>query len=387
MKTINYTEDFAKRFNNAAKNGSTVCAAIMKALKKNDNVRPEVKLNYLTTIRVNHGTVDNTFGCCAKSIKITCCTKDFSNANNPECGSPIGMWRPENRTETNLRVLAGAFKEFPDFTDDDYAYAMEALIMDEPIKIITLSGMKNIEATYYAGNYVSVCGKNDTLWHSCMRYDNTSQVAGDFYANFCGAKIIAAKGTVSGNVYGRAILWPSVNFAGGETHSFVDRVYFVNDAVRQMILKHAKDSGVEYRKEKNTYTDKMTFRNLATGAGLNTEARVYVPKIKWHKKGAPYVDTFSYLYYDGDTFYLSNERFQTDLVAAMMNTNGTANGQVKICPICGSSHSNMFICNACEEKYVRKTIVGRIFVGKMKNGQPVVNARYAQAQKNLEKLL
>ncbi len=388
MKNINYSEDFAKRMNNAAKNGSKVCEAIMTALKKPNNVRDEVKANYLTTVRVAHGTTSTNYGAAFKSIKITACSKDFSNENNPEHGSPVGMWRPQNRCDISLRNIAGFFTEFPTFTDADFAYACEALIMDEPVKPVILSGMDKINAAYDVANYVAVCGKNDTLWHSCMRYPEMAAIAGDFYANFCGAEIIVAKGVISGSVYGRAIIWPKVSFRMGDTKfegSFLDRVYFVNDAVRQMIVKQAAAAGVQYRKLRNTYTDKDTFVEMASEIAFTAMAYVTVPKIKWHNHGAPYVDTFSCLKYNNG---FSLENFDSaSTVATLQHTNGSGAECRCICPICGKPHFNNYLCDDCMTKYVKSTVVGYIFVGKMKKGKPVVNKRYVEAAENLKKIL
>ena len=389
MKNINYTEDFAKRMNNAAKNGSAVCEAIMKALKKPNNVRDEVKANYLTTVRVSHGILDSQFGSAVKSIKITACTKDFSNENNPEYNSPVGMWRPQNRCFLSLRDIAGFFTEFPAFSDADYSYACEALVMDEPVKAVVLSGMNNIEAAYNATNYVTVAGKGETLWHSCMRHGDTAAIAGDFYANFCGAKIIVAKGTISGNVYGRAILWPKVKFEAEYQNvfegSFLDRVYFVNDVVRIMIMNEAKRTGVQYRKYKNTYSDKTTFVDMPTGSSFIAYASVSVPKIKWHKQGAPYMDTFSYLLYNGG-FSLKNTSAENTVVV-MTSTDGHGRQQRKICPICGKVHVSEYLCPTCSAKYVKHTVIGPIFVGKMKNGEPVVNKRLVEAEEKIARIL
>ena len=389
MSNLTYTEDFRIRFANAAKNGSKVCAAILKAIKTPNNVRDSVKFDYLTTKRIRHGANENFI---KKSIVVTVCSKDFSNKENPEHGSPVGMWRPENRRNISLPDLVDAFKSLDsnDFTSDDYQYASSILCADEPIKVAIYSKMQDIERGYLGDNYIEVFSGDGTLQNSCMRHEGTARVAGDFYANFAGAKIVLATGTVTGKIYGRAILWPNIEVSG-VSGSFLDRTYYAHDAVMHMIRSYAKEHGVRFRKYRNTYTDKNSFVDMTTGERYdNVIVSVRVPANKWHKEGSPYMDTFSYLFYNDGQFALANFcrlNGSSNHVADLACTGEHANIVRHICPVCGNVHSNDYICLSCERTYIKMTAVGRVWIGKTnKNHEPVLSKKYVKDNERLSRI-
>ena len=395
MSKFFYTEDFRIRMTNAAKNGSNVCAAIMKAINTDDNVREGVRFNYLTTKRVRHGSNENFI---KKSIVVTACNKDFTNSNNPEHGSPVGMWRPENRTNISLNDLVGAFKslEGNDFTSADYQYAASILAVDEPMKVGIYSKMKDIARGYLGDNYIEVFSGDGSLQNSCMRHDDTAAVAADFYANFAGAKIILVTGTVSGKVYGRAMLWPNIELLDPDTMqlvsgSFLERVYYAHDAIMIMVRNFAKEHGVRFRKYKNTYSDKKTFIDMQNGDKLiESQCFVKVPANKWHKFGSPYLDTFSFLFYEDGEFYLGNlsRKNGCTYVADLACTGTTACINKYICPVCGRVHGvGDKLCSDCRETYTKETIVGTVWIGKMdKKHNPILNKKFARDAERLSTL-
>lgn len=381
-----FTEDFEHRFTTAAKNGSKLAADILKAIKTPDNIRDGVSANYLTTVRVNHGSGD---GRTIRTIKITCCSKDFSNANNPEHGSPVGMWRKENRSTIDLPKLVGFFKtlDVSSYTASDYQNTAEILSIDEPLKVVTLKGMANIEKLYLFSNYTTNDGRTDTLWNSCMRYEDTASVAGDFYANFCGAQIIGILGTVSGSVYGRAILWPEIELRG-EKGAFLDRVYTTHDCLRFLIWEHAQKTGVKFRKYRNDYSSKRYFVKFDDPDNpFEERVRISVPKVKWHKFGSPYTDTFSWVTYEDGQFFLTN--FDSPRAVVQTDRTGVRGDHIrKICPVCGRVHSSSdTLCGNCYDEYIKDTIVGAIYVGKVnKKGEPILPKKYAEAAKRIQNL-
>lgn len=385
MTNFTYTEDFERRLSNAAKNGSTVCDAVLKALNKADNIRETVKLDYLTTVRINRGSGDDAYT--FRGVKITCCKKDFNNANNPEKGSPVGMWRSENRVDLSLQDLVACFKDLnvSDFSDADYQYAAEVLIFDEPIVCVEKKGMDNITQTYDCANYAVVGGCDNTLWSSCMRDSSCAAVAGDFYANFCGANIIAAVGAVSGSVYGRAIYWPNIT-VNGESGPFLDRVYYVADPVRLMIWKFAEADGAVFRKYENSYSSKKRFVKFAQPrVQIIADVDIVVPSIKWHKYGSPYMDTFSFLRYNKDDGFVLTNNSDLTFVAQLDQTGTVGYRAAKICPVCGSVHGHSgALCRECEKTLLRDTPVGRIYIGVLDGaGNPVLPEKFAEAQKHL----
>lgn len=391
MSKLIYSEDFKARFINASKNGSVIAKDIWKAINLPDNVKDSVKFNYLTTVRVRHGS-DGTFT--AKSVKITCCKKDFSNANNPEHGSPVGMWRPENRSEISIPDLVAAFKSLDgkNYSSDDISYAVSILCVDEPLKLGIYSRMQDIERGYNGENYSDTGYGERTLHNSCMRGADTARVAADFYANFAGVSIILATGAVSSKVYGRAILWPSITLMkDGEqvTGKFLDRTYFAFDAVLPMIRNYAKENGVRFRKWKNTYCDKATFVDMdANNELFESRADVKVPVNKWHKEGSPYVDTFSYLHYVDGEFMMSNYRRSSSCVAELGTTGTRAYVIGKICPVCGKVHGNdVALCRDCASTYLKDTPVGRIYVGKVNSKhEPVLPKKFSEDSMHLRNI-
>ena len=387
MTKFTYTEDLERRFSNAAKNGSKVCAAILDAIKMPNNVKDTVKLNYLTTVRINRGS-DN--GHQHRGVKITCCKKDFSNDNNPEKGSPVGMWRRENRSDIALQDLVTCFKNLNlgDFTDADFQYAAEVLIFDEPIKVVKKKGMANIQKIYDYTNYAPIGGYDDTLWSSCMRGSETAAIAGDFYANFCGASIIAAVGTISGSIYGRAIYWPSITI-GDTTGAFLDRVYYVADPVRVMIWKFAEEDGAVFRKYENSFSSKTKFVKFSDPSNrIVANVTLAVPSVKWHKQGCPYMDTFSFLRYDKVNGFVLANNCDEQYVAQLDHTGGAARRALKICPVCGRVHSrDGELCSDCSRTYLKNTPVGLIYTGRVnKKGEPILPKKFVEASTHLRKV-
>ena len=375
-----------KRLDVAAKNGSKVCADLLKAIKTPDNVKDGVSANYFTTVKVNHGSNDYRV---VRTVKITCCTKDFSNENNPEHGSPVGMWRRENRTSIDLVKLVGFFKSLSitDYTSAEYQQAAEILAINEPLKIVTLKGMENIKRLYMFSSYATEDGRTDTLWNSCMRYEDTAEVAGDFYANFCGAKIIGVIGTVSNAVYGRAILWPEIEI-NGEKGAFLDRVYTTHDCLRFLVWDYAKKIGVKFRKYANDYSSKRYFVKFdAPDDVIEARVKISVPQVKWHKEGSPYTDTFSWVTYEGGKFFLAN--FNSNYAVVQTDMTGTHGSHIRsICPVCGKVHSDGgVLCNDCCETYMKDTIVGVVYTGRTnKKGEPILPKKYADAARKISKL-
>lgn len=396
MAKLIYSEDFKKRFTNASKNGSTVCAAILKAINTPDNVKDGVRFNYLTTVRVRHGGSGEFV---SKSVKITVCNKDFSNKNNPEHGSPVGMWRPENRVPIDLPTLVGAFKSIDGnaFTSDDYKFAASILCVEEQLKCGIYSKMQDIQRGYDGTNYIETYYGDGTLQNSCMRGEATARVAADFYANFAGAKIILVTGASSGKVYGRAMLWPNLtlhpNGADGEavTGSFLERTYFAYDAVLNIVRDFAKANGVRFRKLRNTYSDKLSFVDVETGRTWDEPVAIHVPVKKWHKGGAPYIDTFSYLFYENGEFLMSNSsrrNGRSNYVADLGTTGTEASMYRRICPACGKVHEGRgVLCPACERALLKSTSVGPVYIGKVdKNHNPVLPKKFVQDAEHLRKL-
>lgn len=384
---LTFTDDFERRFATAAKNGSRLAADILKAIKTPDNVADGVRADYFTTVKVHHGSGD---GFTQRTLKITYCSKDFSNANNPEHGSPVGMWRRENRSTIDLPRLVGLFKSLDanSYTSAEYQQTAEILSIDEPLKVVTLKGMANIKKLYHYANYSSNDGTTDTLWNSCMRYEETAEVAGDFYANFCGASIVGVIGAVSGAVYGRAILWPEIDI-NGDKGAFLDRVYTTHDCLRFLIYEHAKKEGVKFRKWRNDYASKQYFVRLAEpDNAIEARVTISVPQVKWHKYGSPYTDTFSWVVYDDGHFFLAN--YDSTKAVVRTDRTGERGEHIRsICPVCGRVHNGRYgiLCDNCSAMYMKNTIVGLIYTGRLnRKGEPILPKKFKEATERVENL-
>ena len=375
---VNVSKQLKSRLVNAAMNGSIIAYDILEQINKNVDMSEIVRgtANFFGTKR-KRSVVE---GVTKVKIVFTTCNKDITNENFPDRNNPQAPWFHENRTELDPSTFVKNFIHLPEYTSADMEYFANALSVDSLVTIKLYSKMDDFVFAYSGENYSDIAQWGDsTLHNSCMRHENTTRNAADFYYNFAGAKIIIATDAAN-NVLGRAIVWTnSITAIDGNPVmlSVVDRVYYTHSFVYKMILRYAKESGIKLRKKYNDFSHPTEFIVLNPVTGLDAEEdnsvylklNVVVPASKWHKQGVPYMDTFSYIqveHGEGGT-YLKLANYQTsDTIASCRSTTGFADACRTLCPVCGKIHQGKCLCDDCYNEMFKDTVIGRVLVGKVK---------------------
>lgn len=375
----------------AKENGSTAAAKILEELKK---PRLEIMQSNLANNFYSKRFVSNHNEYKSLVIKIGMCRKDFSNENNPDYGIPDAEERPSNQIWRSPSQFAKEFKNLT-FTDDELTYLDSAIKETSKVTIRISNKFKDFVDAYTGANY-SIFGENEAPLHSsCMRYENTAEIAADFYKNFAGCRIMVATNK-NNEIVGRAIIWDGLMMTttGGttlcENITFLDRKYYSFAFIRTMMLNYAKAHGIDIYK---TYDDIHhtlsvtpfhpieTIENgtLPENDSINVLFRKNVPTVKWHKKGAPYLDTMAYVHYNRDEkqLYLCNSEYgitgNESKIAYCRSTEGAACGTGHyICPKCGYIHSRdpygctkVSLCSDCRREIFKETPMGLVYSGKL----------------------
>lgn len=406
MKVV-VKDELRTRLTCAAQNGSIVARDILAEIRANKDVSETIrgKANYFATKRKRHNTES---GCVKIKVVFTCCNKDISNEHFSDRNNPQAMWYSENRTEIEPSTFVSCFKNLPEYTSEEIEYFINAICVTSKVSVKLYDKMSDFEEAYLAANYTPVVQIGEsTLHNSCMRHDYTARNAADFYYNFAGAKIVIAKDS-EGHIMGRAIVWPkTIHSKENEAYecSFLDRVYYSHSFIIKMIYDYAEDIGINLRKQCNDYCSMESFvvmnapDGYPSGQGETIEQAhitVKVPASKWHKKGAPYLDTLAYLSLNPEgTLSLSN-RESTAAIAMCRSTEGYATRIRHYCPKCGKLHGNDHIlCRTCYNELFQDTFLGSSIIEKLaryknltvpssflKRGRPNATFRlYLQIQK------
>lgn len=375
MKTI-VSNELKLRLTNAAYNGSVIAADILKELKENKDVSDIIRgtANYFSTKKIKNST--------SIPIKIrvvfTTCTKDLTNENFPDHDNPEAPWFKENRQDIEPSTFIAYFKNLPDYSDEEKSYFANVICVNGKVEVKLYDRMENIAEAYDGENYTPCAQAGESTLHtSCMRHDYLYGHVADFYYHFAGAKIIIAK-DAEGYILGRAILWENaIRMLHGTPIklSVLDRVYYTHSFVMKMIYDYAEKIGVNLRKKRNdACTEKLFILMNETEAlpdaqiGVNIQdlrLSIRVPASKWHKKGAPYIDTFKYLNAtDNGELELSNQETGMN-IAKCENIDGVASQRQHYCPGCGKVfYGSEALCPECLEKHSTFTLFGRVFQGK-----------------------
>jgi NAD-dependent SIR2 family protein deacetylase len=373
---LQVTAELRSRLGNAAANGSGVARDILKEIKSGKDSSEIIRggSNYFGTKRKRYSQGDY------NQIKIifTACTKDVTNEKFPDRNNPQAPWYTENRADLDPATFVKCFKNLGDYDDDEIAYFANSISVDSKITVKLYTQMADIHEAYLGTNYSPVAQYGvSTLHNSCMRDEEKARNAADFYYNFAGAQIIVAK-DAGNNIMGRAIVWRNAlhkSDAGEIIVSILDRVYFTHDFVREMINDYARNIGIQLRKHSNDNTSatNFSFLNIVRGIevadrhGQTNELHFYirVPASKWHKHGAPYMDTFSYLVLRADGSVILSNKQMSGCFAELRSTYAKASREKYICPSCNKVHSNLssHICEACKSKIMRSTVFGEVILG------------------------
>nr|DAV38620.1 MAG TPA: Protein of unknown function (DUF2089) [Caudoviricetes sp.] len=381
MKAI-LSKELKHRIECASKNGSVIATKIINELKFHKDVREIIsgKGNYFNSLRV----VSREDSCTKLKINISYCNKDLDSDLFPDKGNPEAPFFPENRNVIGAGSFALSFKSLNNTSDEDVDYFSQAMCVNSKIKISIYDKMSDFERAYLGENYYQYgqFGNDSSLHKSCMRYDDKAVAAADFYRNFAGCRILIAE-TSDNQILGRAIIWDNVIFelnGEGAKLSLIDRVYSCFPFINKMILNYAYKEGIQMKKARNTYDSQNQFTVLADEVNISgtsmsegyevyLKAKTYVPKIRWHKSGAPYLDTFSVLTSeDGNRLVLTNDE-NCLKIARFRSTDGTAELIRYVCPVCGKINSNNeYYCSLdCKEKISSvQTLFGHAFVSGVK---------------------
>lgn len=367
MKAI-VSSELKKRLEFASKNGSVIATDILNELKK-ENIAcfGRKTVNYFDSLRV----VGNNVEFKSLQIKITACTKDVNNDNFPDKGNPRAPYFKENREKFSLGTFVSLFMNLGGYTSDEMNYFESAMCVCDKVTYRISRKMDDFEKAYNGSNYYPFAF-NGTLHNSCMRGEDTARNAADFYVNFAGAKILIAEDS-QGQILGRAIAWDNVIIPEVcDSAKVLDRIYFTFEFIRQGILDYARNTaGIYVRKLKNsvgTAREVFVYPEFSEDTTLHGEhvwsMHIEVPQIKYHKKGAPYMDTFCKLCLDEGKLVLAN-RDKGYLVASLGSTNGYGSYNRYICPNCGRTHiEEEKLCLDCQEQLIEKTPFGNIFTCK-----------------------
>lgn len=389
MKLV-ISKDLKKRIRFAALNGSKVAKRIYDVINVDRNLELEDvmlgKSNFFDSVRVmgRGGDYDTI------SIKITYCARDVNNDRFPEKDNPDAGYDQHNRSSLTPVKFARMFRCIEDSTDlitHDFDYFDDIIRIGSKVNFSMSGNPLDFFRAYCKEYYSSLCDGDSTLWNSCMRYEDKARVASDFYTHFCGCKIIRAYND-EGETLARAVVWPRVCIDGNdEPVCLIERIYTSFWSVRELMLDFAVANGVQVRKTVDSYCDKNKFTILTDctlgnkGSEVNGLAYILVPQVKWHHGGAPYLDTFTYVYkpYSHNSFlYMTNTSglsFVADesvfKVAEFDTVSGHADRTAYTCPVCGkksrSSSGASALCTECNIELITESQYGSIIKGGVRN--------------------
>lgn len=369
---ISISPEMKSRLQNAAANGSVVAEDILSELGKNRDASETIRgtYNYFTTkrIKANHDSYHKI------RIMFTACAKNLEHENFPDKGNPSAPWFKENRTDIDPSTFVGLFKNLPEYDSEEIKYFISAITLDSRVTIKIYSGMKDFYEAYCEDNYTIITDNDvSTLHSSCMRTEDKARNAADFYRNFAGAKILVAKDKDS-NILGRAIIWERLKwYRNGEVEedvTLMDRIYTSHTFVIDMMKEAAQKARIIFRKQYNDFSHKREVVALNPIAELEEDDEttanlvLEVPVCQWHKRGVPYLDTFSHLAMNGEYLELSNYYTGTQ-IADCQSTSGYATRSAYVCPRCNRVHedSHNKFCEWCVDEIYTLTIFGKTLTG------------------------
>lgn len=403
---LNVSNEFKSRLTHAAANGSIIAEDILAELKKNADVSEIIRgsYNYFSTKRKRTKYDDFI----RIRIVFTACSKDLTHPNFPDRNNPQAPWFPENRQDMEPSTLVGVFKNLREYSSKELEYFGSALCAESKVSVKLYSQMQDFIDAYYFENYSPIADTGESTLHSsCMRHEDRTRNAADFYTNFAGAKILIAKDE-GNNILGRAIIWEKVKWqtgdAGERVISLLDCIYVSHTFVLELIREQARNQGIHLRKQHNDYshTTHCTVLNppkdteYVADDTLCAQLKVEVPASKWHKKGAPYLDTFySIILSDGKILLCNYDN--SNRIASCRKTEGCADKHKKVCPGCGVAHASYEtdFCPKCYSEYYTCTFFGTVLKGTaveykgktypsilFKKGRPIASFRqYLQIEK------
>lgn len=361
MKAI-VSNELKKRLEFASKNGSVVAADVLNELKKDKKeCFGDKKVDYFDSMRIVGNNSEH------KSLKIvvTACMKDLNDERFPDKGNPRAPYFKENRERIELGTFVGLFRNLRVYESEELNFFYSAMCVTDIVKYRVCKSMNDFERAYLSSNYYPYGSSSSPLHNSCMRYESTARNVADFYVNFAGARILIAEDS-QGLILGRAVVWDNAYIEDlSEEVRMVDRMYFCYEFVRQGMLKYAENTlKVGILKAYNKVgSEKEFICYLKDFEGLKYyNVHIDVPQVKWHKKGAPYMDTLCYLCLNNGRLVLRN--YQAQCVAKLLSTSGYGTLCNSRCPICGRTTYGEVFCDECKREIFEETPFGTILKGK-----------------------
>jgi len=187
-------------------------------------------------------------------------------------------WRKSNGTHAKIgKLLARSGVDVSQKDIQKASAIMSNLSLKKDTKfIITNEIVKYYNQKTYSTAYdtnESISGNGGALFNSCMRSSNLSDAI-RLYEKFGASTVQLLVLLQDDMVIGRALLWHKVKYDDGENMKYLDRIYAVNDNIRQYFLDYAETN------------------NFRTYAYYKKSMRVSVSIDECDN--VPYFDTFRY---------------------------------------------------------------------------------------------
>jgi hypothetical protein len=247
-----------------------------------------------------------------------------------------GLWSQQNRqtgkaakvirkiyTKAGLKLLKPT--DFEAFSND---YKAEFALQGYEFKV---HANHEIPAIYDAD---LACDDSGTLGSSCMKGE------GDFMEMYAKCPGLRLLGLWDGKLLvGRALIWEAN--MGGQTITFMDRIYYLEDSMAAAFLQFADDQGWWH---KQRYTGREDPMNLVNPAGdkVNNAQLVVKDACPDSFDSWPYIDTFQYS--RGDNLY--NYKV-CDYTACYDSTEGSRTNPLR-CAITGEVGDDLITCDRGE---------------------------------------
>jgi hypothetical protein len=178
---------------------------------------------------------------------------------------------------------------------------------DKSTNVITHSFEHDDLMIAYDSDRYAACERESSLHESCMK-DDFDMVS--FYNHSSLAGVVIAKDPL-GDVVGRAILWDSVTIFSGSDNvayvgRFMDRVYSIDEEIRNQIYSYCEKQGWARKLKPNRYPDNPVV--LPDGSTISSPTivsnlqvpRSYMPVVNREDDDDclqfPYIDTLAYIH-------------------------------------------------------------------------------------------
>jgi len=197
--------------------------------------------------------------------------------------------------------------------------------------------------------YIRPDGKTDSisLYNSCMRYESCEDYF-TVYTKTPNVYLLALIDIKSNTLMARAIIWKDIKDFEGETYTFMDRVYSIDDETLHMMVDYAKTKGWVYKTEQS-----YTCQRFNTSDGVKQlNFDINLPKgIDWIEVEKPYMDTIKFLCEDADGYYLTNSSTRSH-VQKWSETDGGPNNKCERCggdgTITCECDNGSYECDECD---------------------------------------